>query len=356
MLAPRALCAANLERATVPWLIIVCSIFLLWGSSAMAHSVALLRPHSRSASATELLERLRGELLSVGFEVTVRDRPGEAELGSVAAEPWVRSLAAEGKFEAAVDLVGGAVAVDVWIIDDARHFQLLARVDLDSNSENASKGLAIRASEVLRARLFETHTGAEPQRPDSARAPEPPPVAPRAEAARGPEGLGFEVGAAVLTSLDGVGPAVLPLVRLDWAIEPRFLLQATFAGFGTRPSVTTAAGEAEVGMHYGLLGAAYRLNWQHRVSPFGALSLGALRTTVEGRAEAPRESHSINQWSFLVDASLGAALQLSSQFAVLLAGHAQFAEPYVAIHFGEQQVASLGRPNLLLTLTFGVWP
>jgi hypothetical protein len=57
-----------------------------------------------------------------------------------------------------------------------------------------------------------------------------------------------------------------------------------------------------------------------------------------------------------VEASLGAALQLSQQYTVLLAGHAQLARPYVAIRFGEQEIASLGRPNLLLTLTFGVWP
>jgi len=322
----------------------------------MAHTVALLRPQSRSASATELLERLRGELLSVGFEVTVRDRPTETDLDSEGAEPWQRALTADGKVEAAIDLVGGAVplAVDVWIIDDTQHFQRLARVSLDTNNENASKALAIRASEVLRARLFETHSGAEPLRQAST-TPKPPIVEP--STARNPQsGFGFELGAAALASLDGVGPAILPMVRLNWAIESQLILQATFAGFGTRPNVASTAGNAEVAMQYGLLGACYRVNWRHRVKPLGALSLGALRTAVVGQAELPREGRSVDQWSFLVDASLGAAFELSSRFAVMLSGHAQLAEPAVDIHFADQKVASLGRPNLLLTLTFGVWP
>jgi hypothetical protein len=84
--------------------------------------------------------------------------------------------------------------------------------------------------------------------------------------------------------------------------------------------------------------------------------LGALRTAVVGQADLPREGHSVDQWSFLLDASLGASFQLSHHYSVVLAGHAQLAEPYLAIHFGDQKVASSGRPNLLATLTFGVWP
>jgi hypothetical protein len=109
-------------------------------------------------------------------------------------------------------------------------------------------------------------------------------------------------------------------------------------------------------MQYGLVGASYRHDWAHPVRPLGALSLGALRTAVIGQAELPREGHSVDQWSVLLDASLGAALQFSQRYTLVLAGHAQLAQPYVAVHFGEQKIASLGRPTLLLSLTVGVWP
>lgn len=341
-------------------LAICCSIALFWCAPAWAHAVVLLRPMPQSASTTELLERLRGELLSVGFEVSVRDRPSQSEPSSAGDEFW-QQVAAAARVDAAVDLVGdpAVVGVDVWIVDGTHHFQRVARVAIDSNTENAFKGAAIRASEVLRARLFEKDVGSAPRAPSPAIPPAPPP-SPTAESESErtwrSRQLGIELGAAVLASLDGVGPALLPLVRFDWALEPALVLQATLAGFGTRPNVATAAGSAEVAMQYGLFGACYRMDWEHWVKPLGSLSLGALRTAVVGQAELPREGHSVDQWSMLLDASLGTALQLSHRYTLVLEGHAQLAQPYVAIHFGDQKVASMGRPNLLLTLTLGVWP
>jgi len=302
-----------------------------------------------------LLQRLRGELLSVGFEVTVRDQPTEP----AGSEPWRQALAVKGEVDAAVDLVGDVVptAVDVWIIDGRHQFRLVARVTVETSSENPNKRLAILASEVLRAHLFETHTTpAEKLAPGTPLSAAAKAVEVEPERTLDSRHLGLELGVAALVSLDGVGPALLPIVRLDWAIGPEFVLEATLAGLGTRPSVQTAAGSAQVAMQYGLLGASYRLDLGHRFRPLGAFSLGALRTAVAGQADLPRVGHSVDQWSFLLDASLGAAFELSRQYSVVLAGHVQFAEPYVAIRFADQQVASAGRPNLLLTLTFGVWP
>lgn len=334
---------------------LVFCVGLLWSPPALARAVALLRPPTHSPSTIELLQRLRGELLSVGFEVTVLDRPAEP----AGSESWQRSLAATGEVDAAVDLVGDVtpIAVDVWMMDATQHFQLVARVTPDANGENAIKGLAIRASEVLRARLFEPHVKPA-ETPATGKASSLGAAAAPADTEMHlpSRQLGFELGVAALVSLDGVGPALLPIVRFDWALAPELVLEATLAGLGTRPSVATTAGSAEVAIQYGMLGACYRLDWGHRLRPLGALSLGALRTAVTGRAVLPQEGHSVEQWSFLLDASLGAAFELSRHYTVVLAGHVQLAEPYVAIHFGEQQVASLGRPNLLLTLTFGAWP
>ena len=357
MLKRRASCTANRERPVVPWLrlIIFCSSLLLWGSPALARTVVLLGPPVHSPNTTELLQRLRGELLSVGFEVAVRDRPTE----SAGSEPWRQSIAAKGEVDAAVDLVGEVtpLAVDVWIVDRTHQFQLVARVTLDTNTDNVNKRLAIRASEVLRAHLFETQvTPADKPAPGTALSPAATAIEAETESSLHSRHLGFELGAAALFSLDGVGPALLPMVRFDWALTPELVLEATLSGLGTRPSVATAAGSAQVATQYGLVGACYRLDWGHRLRPLGALSFGALRTAVVGRADLPREGHSVDQWSFLLDASLGAAFELSRHYSVVLAGHAQFAQPYVALRFGDQQVASSGRPNLLISLTFGAWP
>ena len=336
---------------------LLCVVWLSWSSPTLADTVVLLRAPSHSSATTELVERLRGELLSVGFEVMVRDRT-DAHSSTLMSEPLRQMLATEGQCAAAVDVVGEAtpVAVDVWLIDAEHGFQLLVRLKVDESSENAAKGLAIRVSEVLRARLFETSVNNRDRRPgaDSLKSDvQTTEVQPLER--QEPASLGLELGVAVLASLDGVGPALLPLLRVDWAIERKLLLQATVAGFGTRPSVATTAGNAQVAMQYALLGACYRLDWD-RVRPLAAVSAGALRTAVVGHADLPREGHSVDQWSFLFEASVGAAFWFSQRYAVVLAGHAQLAQPSVAIHFGDQKVASLGRPNLLVSLTFGVWP
>jgi len=305
------------------------------------------------------VERLRGELLSLGFEVILTDRPAQSE-GSQARAPDLRQeLTVTGKVDAMIDVLSEATppAVDVWIVDRAHGWSLIARVALEKNTENAAKSLAIRAIEVLRARLFESRLVSfdgrsqvpGPRASELVAAPKSGSSEPRGD-------FGFELGAATFASVAAVGPSILPLGRLDWALGSEVMVQATVAGFGTRPRLATAEGEARIATHYGLLGAGYRLRAARWLSPFAALSAGAIRTAVEGHAEAPREGHSVDQWSVLAEASLGAAFDLSRHYSLTLAAHAQLAEPYVAIYFADRRVASSGRPNLLMSLTVGVWP
>jgi len=148
---------------------------------------------------------------------------------------------------------------------------------------------------------------------------------------------------------------VLPLVRFDWSLRSWFLIQAALAGLGTRSSVQTQDGSAQVAQLYGLLGGSVRFRAGERLRPFASLSAGVLRTSVEGRPEASDVGHVVAQWSFLVDASAGGQLRLPDRFYLSAAAHAQLAQPYLAVRFFETPVATSGRPNLLLTLTIGAW-
>jgi len=332
---------------------------LTWSSPGLAQRVVLVGPAAPSASNLELLERLRGELSSVGFAVTVSESPAPSESSQAAREPRPLIVARDDNADAAVTLVGdlSSAAVDVWIANRDHVFQTVTRVTVDANTENASKRLAIRVSEVLRARLLEARIGTTRALPPrSSREQRSPPAEPDSKSSVAPRGVGVELGLGMLTSLDGVGPALVPRAALNWEIEPELVLQATFAALGTQPHVTTEAGNALVSTQSALLGASYRFAGAHQLRPLGALSLGVLHTGVTGRTEAPREGHSLEQWSFLLDASLGVAFELSQRYTAVLAGHAQLAQPYVAIRFGDQQVASSGLPNLLLSLSLGVWP
>src|SRR5690606_37484133 len=112
-------------------------------------------------------------------------------------------------------------------------------------------------------------------------------AAPRLAGATDPGRLGLSPGVAVLAGLDGVGPAVMPLARLDWTSSQRLALQVTLAGLGSRPVLRSGTYAAELQQSYGVAGARYRVQITHGVQPFVALSLGVLATGVRGRAKEP---------------------------------------------------------------------
>jgi hypothetical protein len=326
---------------------------LCWGGGARAATVAILRPASGSPLLDEALFRLKGELLAVGLAVAIADRPPFRDTASAEATAWFEATAAERDIDAFFDVVGEnkPVGVDIWLCERAPRRVRVARVVLEPNTENAAATLAIRAIEVLRSSFLaiELSAGGEPRPP----VPSPP----RAEtAAAAPEHvarLALEAGATAITGVNGVGPAVLPLVRFDWALRSWLSIQATGAAFGTRPHVETPAGDVQVAQQFGLLGLCLCALANTGIHPIVALSAGALHTTLDGRADAPNVGHELDEWAFLVDGSVGARLSLPDRFYVTLAAHVQLAEPYVAIHVLDTVVATSGSPNLLLALTVG---
>src|SRR6185369_512463 len=120
--------------------------------------------------------------------------------------------------------------------------------------------LAIRAIEVLRSSFLALDMAGE--RPERASPSEPTRASPREperleEPAAAPTRagrFGISAGAATLTSFDGVGTSILPLLRFDWALTSWLGLQATGAGLGTRPRVAAAAGSVQVAQDFAVLG------------------------------------------------------------------------------------------------------
>ncbi len=336
------------------------SLALLIGTaSARAATVAIVRPANPSPVMTETLVRLHGELTSVGFEAEIVDGPAGEGGNSVQSRAWLERLARLRKVDAVVAIVGDVSpdSVEVWVIDKVTGKSVVRRVPFEPRSPRAPETLAIRAIELLRSSFLEIDLAAGEPRSQSAAAP-PPAVVRFVEMERlasRPERFGVEVGGAALIGLDGVGPAVLPMVRFDWALRSWLVVQAALAGLGTRPTVQTGTDSAQIAQEYGVLGACYRMKGGRWLRPFVALSGGVLHTSVEGRADSPNQGQNADQWSFLLDGGLGAALRLRDRFYLVATAHAQMAEPYVAIRFVDTVVATSARPNLLVTLTLGAW-
>ena len=324
--------------------------WLLTATAARAASVIIVRPANGPPVMVETLVRLKGELTSAGFETEiVESADSESRAG-------LEQLATKRGADAVVAIVGDLSpdSVEVWVIDKVTGKSVVRRVPFEPTAAQASKTLAIRAIELLRSSFLEIDLAARDHQAERRPAP-PPAIVHFVEQAAPRERFGVEVGATAIMSLDGVGPALMPLVAFDWSLRPWFLAQATLAGLGTRPAVEGPAGSAQVSQAFGLLGASFRFRPEARVRPFAAFSAGVLRTAVEGRADAPNQSHAVEQWSFLVDAGLGALLRLPDRFYLSTAVHAQLAAPYLGVRFVDTVVATSGRPNLLLSLTVGAW-
>jgi hypothetical protein len=336
------------------------SLALVLGAPlARAATVAIVRPANPPPAMTETLVRLQGELTSVGLATEIID--GSIAEGGKGRESrsWLEQLAVQRGVDAVVAIVGDASpdTVEVWVIDKVTGKSVVRRVPFEPRSARAPETLAIRAIELLRSSFLEIDLAAGERRGQSVTAP-PAAVVHFMEMERlasRPERFGVAVGGAVVMSLDGVGPAVLPLVRFEWAVRSWLVVQAALAGLGTRPTVQSGTSSAQVAQEYGVLGASYWTRGGQRLHPFVALSAGALHTSVEGRADTANQGRHADQWSFLLDGGLGASLRLRDRYYLAVAAHAQMAEPYVAIRFVDDVVATSARPNILLTFTLGAW-
>jgi hypothetical protein len=341
----------------------LCSTILLsslaaWAGTASAATVVIVRPSGPSPRVTETVTFLHGELLSVGLEDTMIARPLAEGAAGIDPRAWMEQLAAERGAIAVIDIAGddAVTAVDVWVLKSPGRFEV-TRVAVDSDTANSSVRLAIRALEALRASLVEIDLAAryrlsQPVRKASTssqpRATSDKPTGDR-------ERVGLEMGATALMSLDGVGPALLPVVRVDWSARSWLVVQTAMAGLGTRSTVATEKGSARVAQEYAVLGGSYRYQSSRRWWPFFSIATGVLHTSVDGLSVLGRKGTGEGQWSFLADTGLGAGVRLYRSYYLTLSGHVQLAHPYVAVHLGNPVVATNGRPNLHFDLTVGAW-
>jgi len=321
---------------------------------AHATTALVLRPVQSSPELTEALFRLQGELLAVGLDVEVDARPAGFGSDTIEMNAWSEQMATERGIDAIIDLVGypRPLGVDVWIFQSASRRFSASRVLLEPSTPNASETLAIRAIEVLRANFLVFDVADKHQRDE--RQPEPV-HEPAREAPEAVSRFGVAAGATLLTSTDSVGPAIQPLVRVDWKLWPGLAAEGTFSGFGTRPTVETEAGSVRVAQDYGVVGLRYSVPSDSLLAGFLTLSAGALHTTLDGSGDSPNQGQRVKQWAFLAEGSLGARLELSTRYSLCLAGHVQWAAPYAAIHFVDTQVATTGHPNLAASLAVGAW-
>ena len=337
------------------WPVVLFAMIMGYATAARATAVLLMRPSDTPRDLAEALVRINGELLSVGFETELIDGPAMGQ----AARPWLEKLANKRGVDAVVAVLGDGTtsSIEVWLIEGQNRKPIIRQVPFEATMERATETMAIRALELLRSGLLEIElANREPRIPPPKDLPvlagsmgvNEPPVGP-------PEHLSIEVGGVTVVGTDGIAPSVQPMVRGSWAPHPSFAVSLSIAGLGTRPTIESKWGNATVTQAFGALGGAYRSRPGQRVRPFLAFSAGVLRTAIEGHILPPNQSREASRWSLLFDGGFGAWVGLGSRLFLTIAAHAQVAEPYPAIRFGDTVVATAVRPSFIFPITVGAW-
>jgi hypothetical protein len=321
-------------------------------------TVILVRPANPKAVTAEALVRIHGELVSAGFDVQITaSTPGADPRASL------EQTASGNNVDAVVALLGDVSpgSVEVWVIDRVTGKSVVRRIPNQPGSDRAAEILAVRAIELLRASLLEIAMAGSGE---PVAAPKPPPVevtrfVDRALDSRRDSRVAIEVGGSLVASFDGMGPALLPMVRFDLALGSYVVMRATAAGLGTRARVQAQSGWADLAEQFGLIEAGVRLRPRQRLQPFFSVGVGAQHTSAEGRPSSIYSSlyqgETAGRWAFLADAGAGLRLSLVHHFELALEVHAQLAQPYSVVRFLGAQAASSGRPDLLPSLTLIAW-
>jgi hypothetical protein len=316
--------------------------------------VALVRTASSDPLLREATTRLRAELADSGFDVVEVERaPADPRVEVEGTEGGAGSFAT-----VSMNRAGEGALADIWISDHVTGKTVVRRLRV-GRSPNAAAVLAIRALELLRASLLEV---AVPQKKPDA---EPHGVGETREAPadvlkfverslpappRPPYGgTALGVGATGIASVDGIGPAIGPTLRLSQGVFGDWFVRLDVAGPLIGPDVARAGGTANVRQEF----AAAEIGYRSGGRPIGAIAwggVGAFDLHTTGAAGSGYRSRSQGVVSFLSTAGLGGYAELGARVAFVAELSAISLVPQPVVLIAGQSAGKAGAPSLALSL------
>lgn len=323
----------------------------LCAPSALMPRVLLVRPPAAPASVTEALVRMRGELLAAGFAAEVIELPLGADVrGSLErlAPPT------PGAATALVAVVASADpgSAELWVIDRVTGKTVVRRVNASpADSPRMAEVLAVRAVELLRASFLELAIA-----PQEAAAPaRASPAVERWATASLEEHdwtWAIEAGGASAVAVSGPWNAFLPVARLERAFGQRLCVRLAFAGLGTDGHVTALNGTADLSQTVLLAETLWRFRRGRRLEPLMSVGAGALRLDVDAHETGAYQAVGGARWGAAGDVGIGLRVPLRRhRFELGAELHALMAQPYPTVQYFGQEIARVGRPTLLATVT-----
>lgn len=307
--------------------------------------VLVALPATADSAILEALNRLRGEAMSVGFEVRLvdagtepaqLDEPGSAlgRLRPAAVVTVVRPDAGEQ----------GTGALDVTFLDrftgkiSVAHFTAGEVADAQ---ERADVVIAVRAVDFIRARMFDTLAGrrAPPPPPPPVPPPSPPPPPPRVRR------YSVAAGLALLDTPSGFAPAVAPRLAIGYWLAEWLRLGIAAEGLGSQPGRQSDAGRVRLDQRFIGVDATFMSRSWHRCRLLFDAGGGEYWVTARGDPTPPYVGRTITLSSPGAMASAGLALGVLPYLSLEVRGGTLWLQNRPRILAPEQvYLGSIGRP------------
>jgi hypothetical protein len=320
-------------------------------TGAAAAVIAVIVPDGATWSMLDALNRLRGEAMSVGFEIRlVETRAGgtpEANLTRVARElspAAVVALASGGQDREDAEAIR---AVDVWFLDRTSGVISVGHLAIEDDAgRRAEQALAVSVVDFIRARMFDSlvraSVGAEGERPRRA-----PPV---------PLGR-YQVfaGLAAVGSPSGSTSALLPIVEAGFVLRPWLRLSLAGGGLGSHVQLRSEAGSVDIEQRLLRIGATFvapalgRRWYLHAETGLALLSVVA-----HGQGSSGYAGHVTSGTSPGAHGLGGIVLALTSHLVLQSSLGALWLLREQQVFIADTQVARTGRPTWLASVMVGV--
>lgn len=294
-------------------------------------------------------ERGHRETVSLGFEVALvdgqaaDDEGGDAELEAAAA---AQGAVAAVRIRRASD----RGLAELWCPERSGGEMVHRRIEVPGPpTEHRAKVVGLRIAEALNVGLFELRFAAKQLRREPGVVVVPPAeglesLALRSATPEAPSRLELRGGAG-MALLPGEGTVTVgPLLGANWRIDRRWV--AGVEVFVTASASTLRREEAQAAVRAGMARLALMLEpWPDAwLSPAVSLGGGVLVVWASGTVPEPDVGQTQAQVVALGSAGPSLGLRLSKRVQVRAAFQAGLALPSVAINFGTQTLARVGRP------------
>jgi hypothetical protein len=330
------------------------------------HRVVLLRGASEVSSNSELLTRLRAELLAAGFEVVVLPISSDESPRSVveSAGRDLNPAAVVLVRERAAPELGGTVA-ELWVSDRLGDRTLMQSMMLDPREHSRDMSLlAVQTAELVKARLatlaLPDRAPAKPKQPETT---EPPAVAipenPESPADESAPRAGvlatLSAGVGLLQDLGGLGTTWAPVARAGIYLPelgarlPGLELSLSGAATVKRLQIESPPGSARASQAFGTFDVRLHLAPRSAWHPVLSAGSGVFTVGVAGQAPSPYPTHEGRSWSGMSTAGGGLWAQTSRGLAWIIDAQVLAAWHPTRVVIDGTRIGHIGAPTLFFS-------